>query len=147
VPGGKVELAGSGEIRADELDVRELYLAIGALRVEEVEQGSAAVLVGVGDGRAHAESLIVVVVLVRLETWARAASVSWRLRSMSMRVRCFSPWLRSKMRKGTLTPKPRVCRPLGLLLEAFQVYQLENVGSVEPLAMASLWLVPACWNV
>ena len=43
-----------------------------------------------------------------LNTCARAASVNCWLRSMSMRVRFFSPWLRSKIRSGIFTLSPSV---------------------------------------
>ena len=63
---------------------------------------------------------------------------------MSICVRCFSPWLRSKMRSGMLTLRPSVWSRFGLLFDGFYVYQALKVGSVDPLAIASLWLVSAC---
>ena len=63
----EIELPGGGKIRADELQIGKLDLAIIALRVEHVEKGSAAVLVGVGDGVAHARRLVLVFVAIRLK--------------------------------------------------------------------------------
>src|SRR5579862_6446305 len=70
-------------------------------------------------------------------TCARVASLDCLLLSMSMRVRCFSPWFRSKMRRGMVTLAPRVWIPLGLLLEELYVYHAPKVGSVDPFAAAS----------
>ena len=51
------------------------------------------------------------------------------------------------MRKGMLALTPTVWFALGLLVEEFHVYHALNVGSVEPFAFASLWLVSACCMV
>src|ERR1700690_3957870 len=64
---GKIQLSGSGQIGADQLQVGQLDGPVVALRVEEVHQRSAAVLVGISHRVADPQRLRLVLRLVGLE--------------------------------------------------------------------------------
>ena len=161
-PDGKIQLARGSQIRADQLQIGQLNDAIVALRIEKVHQRSSAMEVGVGNRVPHARRLISIFLFV----WPEQRDITSHLFigridiAENLRPRGISQLLAAIDidQRPLLLALVAVEDPQGYVeaeAEGIVVYAdvverrivrppRAEVGSVEPLDIASLWFVFDC---